>query len=101
MHRAAMEIRLPFKVDSTLLNLNVIMLQSEVVEAVTFRLFYFDSNGESVDITPISLSILMSLRDEVDYMLSRCIVTYESCLGTLMSLRGQINYMLFIPATIY
>lgn len=49
MHRAAMEIHLSFKEDSNLLNLNVIMLHSDVVEAVMFRLFYFDSNGESFD----------------------------------------------------
>lgn len=49
MHRGAMEIHLSLKVDSNLLNLNIIMLHSDVVEAVAFRLFYFDSNGESVD----------------------------------------------------
>lgn len=43
-----MEIHLSLKLDSNLLNLNTIMLHSDV-EAVKFRLFYFDSNGESVD----------------------------------------------------
>lgn len=64
-----MEIHLSLKLDSNLLNLNTIMLHSDVVEAAKFRLFYFDSNGESVDtLTPTSLSILMSLRDQVSYM---------------------------------
>lgn len=44
-----MEIHRSLKRDSNLLNLNTIMLHSDVVEAVKFRLFYFDSNGESVD----------------------------------------------------
>lgn len=44
-----MEIHLSLKVDSNLLNLNMIMLHSDVAEAVKFRLFYFDSNGESID----------------------------------------------------
>lgn len=64
-----MEIHLSLKLDSNLLYLNTIMLHSDVVEAAKFRLFYFDSNGESVDtLTPTSLSILMSLRDQVSYM---------------------------------
>lgn len=44
-----MEKHLFLKVDSNLLNLNMIIRQSEVVEAMKFRLFYFDSNGESVE----------------------------------------------------
>lgn len=44
-----MEIHLTLKLDSNLLNLNTMMLHSDVVEAAKFRLFYFDSNGESVD----------------------------------------------------
>lgn len=41
-------MRPSLKVDSNL-NLNVIMLHSDAAEAVKFRLFYFDSNGESID----------------------------------------------------
>lgn len=44
-----METHLSLKVDSNLLNLNMVMLHSGVVEAVMFRLFYFDSNDESID----------------------------------------------------
>lgn len=44
-----MEIHLSLKMDSNLLNLNIIRLHSGVVEAVMFRLSYFDSNDESTD----------------------------------------------------
>lgn len=72
-----METHLSLKVDSHLLNLNMIGLHSDVVEAVMFRLFYFDSNDESgYFITPISLSIFLSLRDQVSYMLLLSITIY-------------------------
>lgn len=49
MRRDEKDTPLSLQVNSNLLNLNTIMLRRDTVEAVMFRLFYFDSNDESVD----------------------------------------------------
>lgn len=48
--------------DLNLLNLNLRVLRSGGAEPAVFRLFYFDSYGESVDSNPC-LSLALSLRD--------------------------------------
>lgn len=50
------------KTDFSLLNLNMIVLHSGGAEAVMFRLFYSDSNGESVDFQLPSPYVFVSKR---------------------------------------
>ena len=54
--------------DSSLFNLNLTVLHCGGVEAAVFRLFHFDSYGESVDFQLLS-SLALSLRDHVNYTL--------------------------------
>lgn len=50
------------KVDLSLLNLNLTVLHCGGVEAAVFRLFYFDSCGESVDFQLLSSHCFVSKR---------------------------------------
>lgn len=50
------------EVDSSLLNLNLTVLHCGGVEAAVFRLFHFDSYGESVDFQLLSSLCVVSKR---------------------------------------
>lgn len=50
------------KADLSLLNLNLRVLHCDGAEPAVFRLFYFDSYGESVDVQPLSFYCFVSKR---------------------------------------